>query len=501
MALDPSIVVRIREQITPQALATRDFSKTLFLHTPATSTDSEFLRLTSNVRSYATLDQVENDWSSGTAPHMAASVYFQQSPFPGQFAVGSYFSASRAGVVDGVDTTTSQADVQAFGANAAISIMGVDVTADVSSVATPQALAGALATGINANANITGVTVSATGTAFTSAYSLNISIPAALALVGALDVTQGPTGALMDSIGLSESAGAVFARPFAQDTNVGVALSRAEEQDPSWYFSTLSPDLEESTSHITNASAWTQTRRHMFGYEYSDTGALLESDTTSPIAVLGPLQRTRTFGVFTRNKDGKAISICARFSSVNYDGIDSNITISHKTLPGTTPDTTLTDADVELLDSRGANVYVNLAGAPRVIFGRAASGYIDQRIWTDWLVDRLQTTVLGLLSSSNRIDLSERGSGQILAVVRGVCRRGRENGGFVPGELDQATIGSVRQVVNNDAFDGTLPDGFLAYVAPQDQADTDTRTAPPVYVWGIYRGGVNKVNLDIRLGG
>lgn len=500
MALDPSYIVRVREQIAPDASRARDFSKTLFLHTPPASADADVLRRHAQVRSYSGVEAVEVEWGSTSAPAVAARVYFAQVPYPGPLAVASYFSAARGGSIDGESITTDQATVRAFGDSAPLTLFGVAITADVDSVTTPASVATALQTGINAQANITGVSVSATGTMINQAQTYTITLPAALASVTALDMTQGITGPLADHLGLTDAAGGVFARPFAQDTSVADALTRASELDGDFYMVTMSPELDGVAANIAAASGWAEPRTHVFGFESSDEGSLDPSNTTSPIVVAGVAERKRTFGVFTRNRDGKALSIAARFSSVNYDGLGTNINLAHKTLPSTLPDT-LNEAQVDTLNLRGANAYTSVAGSARLLFGRAASGFIDARVWTDWFVSRLQSRVLDLLGSSNLIPMSERGYSQLLTAVIDVCDRGRANNGFTPGTLAPELTGSVRQITGNDGFNGDVPNGYFAYIARPEFADLDNRVAPPIYVWGLYRGGVNRVNIDIALGG
>lgn len=498
MALDPSYIVRVRERVSTDTTTARDFSKTLFLHEPATSTAAGTLALHAQVPSYATLEEVGADWATTSAPYRAAATYFQQSPPPGLFAVASYFSAARDGSQAGAPVTVSQANVQAFGNAAALSIFGQTFTVNVSAVTSATATATALQTAINGVTGVTGVTVASTG-AFGASQTYTITVPAALASVDTLDVTVGLTGDLAEALGLTSAVAGIYARPFAADTSVATALTRANDVDNTFYMAVLSPALEGTAANITAASAWAEAGTHMFGFESSDEGALDPTNTTAPIVVVNAARRKRTFGVFTRRRDGKAISIAARFSSVNYDGAGTNINLAHKALPGTLPDD-LTQAQVDLLDSRGSSAYVTIAGSPRVLFGRAAEGFIDARVWTDWITGRFQTALLDLLGNANRVPISRRGSTQLLSAVIEVCNRGLANGGFTPGQLDPSLVASVRSITGNEGFTGDLPNGYFAYVAPVDQADIDNRTAPSIYVWGLYRGGVNRINIELAIG-
>lgn len=496
MVLDPSTVVRIREQLVPLGVEARNISKTLFVHTPATTTDVNELIRDGQVRSYVNLDQVAEDWGTNSAPYEAAIIYFQQSPGP--LAVASYFTAARSGIITGASTSATQTAIRALGATAPFTFLGASGTADLSSVTTPATVATALATGINAISGVTGVTVSATGSAFTSPHSYTVNIPSALASASSLDFTSGMTGSTADLLGLSSTA--VYARPFTADTTIKDALDRINSVDSTWHMIALAPATEATTSNVENAAEWAEATNHILGFNSTENVALNSTDTTSLFAKLTAASRSRSFGVYSKVNDHKALSAMGRLSAVNYDGVDSTIILAHKVLPGVQPDD-ITQSQSDILDAKNANIYTTLAGRPRFLFGRSFTGFIDQRIWLDWLIDRLQTQVMNLLSSSNKIPMSSRGLSQIQAVVRGVCEQGRANGGFTPGTLDQAVIGSVRQVTENPDFNGYLPNGYLVHVSPLSAADTENRVAPPIHIWGIYFGGINKINIDLILGG
>lgn len=499
MAIDIGTIVRVREQLTPVSIATRDFSKTLFLHTPDATTDAEEIRRNAYIHTYANIDQVEDDWGQDEAPYKAASVYFQQNPFPrGPYVVASYFNAARNGTVEGASTLASQADIRAQGATAAFTFMGASGTANMSAVTNPTTVAAALVAGINGITGVTGVTITATGSALGAAHSYTITLPATLTSVTSLDTDMGLTGDLADLLGIGSDA--VYGPPVAADTSISTALSRISDEDDTWYIFTISPALEATQANILAASEWAQSRSHVYMFESDESVALTSGETTSSFARITALDRTRTFGIFSRVREGKAVSVASRFSSVDYDAIDSAIAISHKTLPGTSPDF-LIDSQVDILDGKNANFYVTVGSRPRLLFGRSPGGYIDRRIWIDWLVNRLQNDILDLLGETNRIPLTARGSAQLVAVVRNVCNQGQLNGGFSPGRLSEALIGTVRQTTGNNSFDGYLPNGYLVHIGSQDMADQSNRIAPPVYIWGIYLGGLNRVNIDLIIGG
>ena len=504
MAISPTRIVNITESLQPAVTATRGFDKTLFVSTPVASDDLSETKRNAEVRSYAGLDQLASDWGNTSDVYEAAAVYFSQSPYPGQFTTASYFPSGRDGMVVGGTVAITQANARALGSSASFSLMGISLTADFSAVTDPASIATAVQTGINANAAFTGVTVEAsTGAVIATDHNYTVEIPETLASATGADVSRGIEG--LTALGLDGVAR--YARPFDSDASVGDALTRAVSADPTVYWITLSRDLMTRTTSplpsatITAVATWVEGRRYMFGFDVQGAGTVTPNEAASVSAALFALDRTRSYAFWTSDVDYKALSMAGRFSSADYGGIDSTIVGGHRQLPGTTPDNAITPTQANELERKNVNYYTSVLGGNSVLYGTAFSGYIDRRVWLDWLVETIQTRVIGLLRADSRVPLTTAGSAQIASVVNSVCEQGVSNGGFSPGSVTEAVAGTIRNRTGNDGFDGYLSRGYLVHVAPQELADTANRIAPPIYVWGLYSGGVDRVNVNITIDG
>ena len=505
MAISPSRIVNITESLQPAVTAARGFDKTLFVSTPAeASTDIAASKRNAEVRAYAGLDQLSSDWGTTSDVYEAAAVYFSQSPYPGPFVTASYFPLGRDGLIEGKLTDISQTAAQNLGSALAFSLMGISLTADLSGVTSPDAIATAIAAGINTPSTISGVTVAAsTGATFGVAHNYTVTIPATLATTAGADVARGVEG--LSALGLDGVD--VYARPFETDASVADALSHAVAADPTVYWINLSSDLMTRTSAplpsatITAASTWCESRRYMFGFDVEGAGTITPNESTSVSASLFGLQRTRSYAFWTSDVDYKALSMAGRFSSADYGGVDSTIVGGHRQLPGTSPDNAITPTQANELERKNVNYYTGFLGGNSVLYGTAFDGYIDRRVWLDWLVETIQTRVIGLLRSDSRVPLTTQGSTQIASVVNAVCEQGVANGGFAPGDVTEAVAGTIRNRTGNTGFDGYLSRGYLVHVADQSLADTGNRIAPPIYIWGLYSGGVDRVNVNITIDG
>ena len=502
MALSADRIVRVTRQSTPRVSAARDFNKTLLIHTPEPTTDLAALRAGSTVRSYANLDQVAEDWVSGTEPYGAASVYYQQTPRPiGEFAVASYFPSAVDGRVVGADTSVSQAEAQALGSSFAFTFLGADITADLSAVTSPVAVATALQTALQTV--FTGVSVTASqGAALGSPHNYVVVVPGAVASdQNVVNINRGFVGA--STFGLDGAD--KYARPFGADADIGAALTRATGIDDSVYWITLSRDLMSRTSAplpadtITAASEWAEAREYAFGFDYSGADALVPNDSSSLLANLFALNRNRTFAFYTESIDYSALSLIARFASSNYAGVDSTINGANWALPGVTPDNQLSEGEANELVRKGVNYYARVGGFNVARRGTTFGEFIDKVVWEDWFAYTLQRRVTQHLIARPRVPLSSRGTREIKAVARGVCEQGRRNGGLTPGTLSEDDTASFRNRSGNQAFDGNVPAGYAMVSAPQSTADTATRTAPEIYIVGLYSGGVNAVVINLQV--
>ena len=250
---------------------------------------------------------------------------------------------------------------------------------------------------------------------------------------------------------------------------------------------------------IAAASEWVEAREYIFGFDYFNADALEPNESSSLLATLFAANRQRTFAFWSEHEEYHALSLIARFASSNYAGTDSTIIGSNWALPGVTPDDNMTEAQANEIVRKRANYYAPIAGFNLTRRGTSFAEFIDKVVWEDWLAYSCERAVIRLLATEPRVPLTSRGTRSIKAVLRGVCEQGRLNGGFAPGTLDDDYARAFRDRTANQSFTGAVPDGYALGSAPQSTADSSTRTAPEISIVGIYSGGVNNVDIRIRI--
>ncbi len=309
------------------------------------------------------------------------------------------------------------------------------------------------------------------------------------------DDAQEPASAL----GLDSTSGGGIVQGQASEP-IEDAMDAISGLDDGWYFVTVDSSITTGAD-LLSLSRWVQTKAHMLALDVVDEGVLTPNESTSLAAQLSALEQQRTFLVWSRTRDSKALSLAGRLSSVNFGGQNALITPKFKSLPGTSPDI-VTTAQKEELDRKWVGYYTRFG--PDAIFaeGWTQSGdWIDVRYWLDWITKATQNEVYTLLRQHpTRVPQTAEGLASIEAAIERVCEAGRRNGGIAPGRVSEAVANDIRLATNNPAFDGFLPTGYLVAIgsiADQLQIDRDARRSPTIRVWLKGSGAMHYVTIGL----
>ena len=300
-------------------------------------------------------------------------------------------------------------------------------------------------------------------------------------------------------LGLSSQVGA---RTFdgADSDTITEALDRLAQIDPDFYFVTLSEDILD-TDDVLEAAAWAAANDRFLVADSHEAAALDRADTTSVLARLAARGSPSAAGVWSRTPDYKAVSLAARFSAVNFEGVQSLITAKFRRLFGTAPDA-LTPSQEATLREGGVNWYSAVGGTPIIQEGTSFGGWIDVQVFLDWLVTRIRENLFGALLSANRVPQTDDGIAALKEAAEDICAQGVRNGGIAPGTLAETQANAIRLATGNPDFGGFLSNGYLVHVSPvaeqpQPEADREARKAPPVSVWLKGSGAVHFVDIGL----
>ena len=310
-----------------------------------------------------------------------------------------------------------------------------------------------------------------------------------------VDVAQGAASAL----GLDNASGGSIDPGHASET-IGEAMDVISGLDDGWYFVTVDSSITTGADLLA-LSRWVQAKTHMLALDVVDEGVLTPNESTSLAAQLSALEQQRTFLVWSRTRDNKALSLAGRLSSVNFDGQDTLITPKFKSLPRTVSDI-VTTAQKKELDRKWVGYYTRFG--PDAIFAEGwtqAGDWIDVRYWLDWITKAMQTEAYTLLRQHpTRVPQTAEGLASIEAAIERVCEAGRRNGGIAPGRVSEAVANDIRLATNNPTFEGFLPTGYLVAIgsiADQLQIDRDDRRSPTIRVWLKGSGAMHYVTIGL----
>ena len=511
MALDISQVVRVTDRLTPTVVPTRNFGRTLFVTAAATVSDIDDIgkAIADDAgQPFSTARQVAETYDATDERYRAAQTYFAQSPYPQDLIFGAHHSAARLGLVKGREVTLTRAQIQALNTQ---SFTFLGQTGTITGIPTGSSLTWTqLDTNLSTSANaLSGVTGAALGTLERGAGSQTVpsgattfrfiaSYPSALLTVAALDTDAGFSGPAAEIMGLT-GEGVQFAPAQAASASIAETLSRLDAEDDSWYWFSLSDALAATDANVESASEWAESRRKFFAYGTNEVGVLTANESTSQAYDIFDAERERTFTVFSRTQDHKALSVCAWFSSANYEGAGPLPVGNLAQLPNTIPDT-LSEAAIAELERKRINFYTRTEGTGVLREGWAADGFIDARVFVDWLVSAIQTGVFNTLRGARRVPLTNQGIALIGAAIDDALQRGVRNGGLAPGEVSNELRAEIVQATGNADFDGVLTSGYLVHVPIASDITESDRSARRVTGIRVFANGSSAIhNLDIDL--
>ena len=309
------------------------------------------------------------------------------------------------------------------------------------------------------------------------------------------DDAQEPASAL----GLDSTSGGGIVQGQASEP-IEDAMDAISGLDDGWYFVTVDSSITTGAD-LLSLSRWVQAKVHMLALDVVDEGVLTPNESISLAAQLSALEQQRTFLVWSRTRDNKALSLAGRLSGVNFDGQNALITPKFKSLPGTTPDI-VTTAQKEELDRKWVGYYTRFGLDAIFAEGWTQAGdWIDVQYWLDWITKAMQSEVYNLLRQHpTRVPQTDEGLASIEAAIERVCEAGRRNGGIAPGRVSEAVANDIRLASNNPAFDGFLPTGYLVVIgsiADQLQINRDARRSPTIRVWLKGSGAMHHITIGL----
>ena len=460
-----SDIIRVSTVVSPGA-AQEDFGRLLLLTQDATVLDPTG---SGSVRTYSTTTAANADFANVPNVINAVSAYFAQEGDQASIRVGRWSNTASFGSFFGTPNHSTLAVLQSI-TTGLINVDGENVSGlDFSSDSSLADVAATLQTDVRA--------VSALGSTYTVIYQTHndrfvISNGQNNTAVAVTDT------ATATSLGLADGIGVVGAT--AQ--SISEALS-ALNMETDFYFFALDEDFVDQTA-ATDAATWSEANTAMLALDHEEQDVAdetLASDTGVSQTIAASLTARdldRAFGVWHPSENNQAIEAAAVFTAVDFGQPNSIPALFAKRLPGRTP-IALTDTQKDNLDDKNVNYLQRRRTVNVFLRGTTYSGkWIDEQFFVDWLDNELQVQLFNMVYQARpKIPYTDVGAALVRARMETVGRRGVDNGGLAPGQLEPAVAAEVRSVTGNADFSGYLPNGFLAWVPLVSSRTASTRSA------------------------
>ena len=494
MSIDISQVVRATGSILSGGQASGQFGRGLFLSEDTTLAGGS----TDKYRVFASQKELEDVFPGNSEPRKAGAAWFSQVPFPKPLMVARINTTA----VNTSLTGTTPADASDIDdvSSGSFRINGTEYTGiNLSSAGTYAAQATVLQTALRASTTDGDTFYNCTVAYTNGAFTITLGNTQTISNRGA--VTAADSGTFLGTLlGLTVAAGATYRQGGPQETYAD-ALNTVVGLNDDFYFVMLDA-AKAGEDGNKDLSDWCQSNGRMAVVVSNEDAALIAADTASLAAELYAEQRPRTVCCY----DGAAesyvhVSIAARLSAVDFDQAGSLITAKFKNCPGQTA-VDITQTQKEELDRKRCNYFTRFG--TRAFFAEGVTTdpatWIDSQYWLDWIVDKVQTDVLNLLATGNKLPQTVAGMAALRDTVNRVLEVGVRNGGIAPGVVSEAMANDIRVTTGNAAFDGNLTRGYLVYVgslAKQSQTDRAARKAPPLKVWMKGSGAIHSANISL----
>lgn len=388
------------------------------------------------VRDYANLTAVLDDFASSDDEYKAAAAIFSQSPSVEMVKIGK-----RDTQVAQVQTITLNKDLVTDNViNMTVNNVAIaPVTFAVAHADTMTALAAA----IQALASVATASVTAAREITVTAQTAGVAIDCSdfVVTLG----TQQATALIVTSV-----------------DNWGVAddIAQCQRDDDDWYGLII---CDRTVGVVETCAEYIETQRKIF-ITCSDDALILNSTSTTDLAyVLSAAGYERTAVIYNADEadyaDAAWLGKCLVFDP-------GNETWKFKTLASITFDD-LTQSECNNALTKNANVYVQIGGVSITENGTMASGeYIDIMRGVDWLTARLEERIYSRLVNMPKIPFTDAGIAIIETEIRAVLENGVRENLIADDPAYTVTVPKATDVSVNDRADRYLPDiGFTARLA------------------------------------
>lgn len=445
MALALSNFVNVAIAIAVKAAAKKGFG-TLVFTTP--NIGSVFTAV-ERYRTYDSMDSVQADFPSGEVFN-AAAAYYGQNPIPTDFIVLGVFGENKPATLTG-SIPASLSSMQAITAG------GFDIT--INGMLTH--VSDVDLSGVKTMADVATAINSHLGSVATCTYTLGAFVIKTSLASNAATITYATSDVedLAKSMGFLVTTGGTISKGSTGEKPADAMVEFAKKSYDGYGFAL--DKVYRDTADAEAVASWAQANTKVFFNTTNDVNTLTDAGTCIA-KTLKEKSLSRTMTLYSSSKDEyPCCSIAGRAFTVNFEGVNTTLTLMYKQMPGITTED-LGPSQYKSMVGKNCNAYVNVAGNYLFAEGMMADGtWFDTIHGVDWLTNAMQTNVFNLLyRSTTKIPYTDAGVGMVVQKMEQSLRQAVRNGLLAPGSTTDGTY---------------LPLGYEIYTVPVSEVDSSDK--------------------------
>ena len=530
MSLKLDRIVDITVSSAKIGVTTATFNEGLIIGTSSVITTTE------RVREYTSLDDMLTDGFTSSSPeYKAATLYFDADSAPDTLWVGRQTATSISAIsVNAAGTDYNVNDVltivQSGGSGGTATVTAIEnggiSTATINAAGTGYSVDDVLTivqsggsggtakvATIGTSGEVTSIVVTAAGTSYNVGTNLTTTVSPSggsgctLNITAIIDggvstvtLTTDGTGyatgtGLTTTVSPSGGSGCTIDITSISGETAVEAVTACRAAGLSWY-SCYVCDAQKA-DHIAIA-AYIESLTPASTYFYDTSDSDIPTGTSGNIfATLKSNSYTRCLGIYCTTTDYAGAAVMGEAMGLNTGLANSAFTLKFKTLTGVTVES-LTTSQVNIIENNNGNVYINYASEYDIFEqGKMSYGYFfDQVIYRDMLVNYIQIEIMNLLTSNNKIPLTDAGISSLVHVINQQCSALQTIGYIAPSGTWSGT--TVLNISNGD----TLSNGYSVQtkkVSTLTSTQRQNRIAPPIYVCLIEAGAVHSMSIGVYI--
>lgn len=316
-------------------------------------------------------------------------------------------------------------------------------------------------------------------------------------------ITFATTGALATALNLTQATGAVLSQG-ANTATPSAFMSAVTQVTENWMdFATLfDPDVSGNANKLLFAQ-WANSTGNRFGYVCWDTDAsptTIVPATSSLGYLIAQADLSGTCLVYAPDSD-KAIFVLGAAASIDFERTNGRITFKFKSQSGLVPDVT-NETIANNLEANGYNFYGAYATANdgfQFFANGVVSGdfqWYDSFINQIWLNNALQQALMVLLTNTPSIPYNASGYALIEAACLDPILAALNFGAMRPGvPLSSQQRAQVNNAAGTDIADTLQTQGWYLQIKPASPQVRQARGTPPMTLWYMDGGSVQRLNL------